>query len=206
MVIREGTRKVQDADFRLCLLKEARKQCITHFFTDNLPDKKTVVAYVGGRAQDVDNYVKTIIEMGKGNPKGFHVEVGRYKGRIMTISDFVGYFHTEQLVKGVNVMESMGTRMGSMDTGMETLGMRMGSMDTGMETLGMRMGSMDTGMETLGMRMETLGTKMESMGMRISETLQDVGERFAETISAGFKHMDERFDRLPRDVVKELRK
>ncbi|MCK4367229.1 MAG: hypothetical protein KAW84_04725 [Thermoplasmata archaeon] len=159
-------------------MKEARKQCITHFFTDNLPDKKTVVAYVGGRAQDVDNYVKTIIEMGKGNPKGFHVEVGRYKGRIMTISDFVGYFHTEQLVKGVNVMESMGTRMGSMDTGMETL----------------------------GMRMETLGTKMESMGMRISETLQDVGERFAETISAGFKHMDERFDRLPRDVVKELRK
>lgn len=145
LVIHEGDRQVQDAGFRLCLLKEAQKQSITHFFAENLPDKKTVEALVGGRPHDVDRYIETIKKLG-GDPRGFHVDVKEYEGDIMKINAFIGYLHTEQLMKGVDAVQGLGT------------------------------------------------------------TLEKVGREFAQTVSDGFKHTDERFDEMPKRVAEELSK
>lgn len=142
LVIHEGDRPVQDAGFRLCLLKEAQKQSITHFFAENLPDKKTVEALVGGRPHDVDRYIETIKKLG-GNPRGFHVDVKEYEGDMMKINAFIGYLHTEQLMKGVDAVQGLGT------------------------------------------------------------TLENVGREFAQTVSDGFKHMDDRFDEMPKRVAEE---
>ena len=145
MAIREGDRPVQDAGFRLCLLKEAQKQSITHFFAENLPDKKTVEALVGGSPRDVDRYIEAIKKLGS-DPRGSHVDVKEYEGDIMKINAFIGYLHTEQLMKGVDAVQGLGT------------------------------------------------------------TLEKVGREFAQTISDGFKHMDDRFDEMPKRVAEELSK
>jgi len=145
LVIREGDWPVQDAGFRLCLLKEAQKQSITHFFAENLPDKKTVEALVGGKSKHVDEYIETVKRMGD-DPERFTVDVEEYEGDIMKINAFIGYLHTEQLMKGVDAVQGLGT------------------------------------------------------------TLEKVGREFAQTISDGFRHMDDRFDEMPKRVAEELGK
>ncbi len=145
LAIHEGDSPVQDAGFRLCLLKEAQKQSITHFFAENLPDKRTVEALVGGRPHDVDRYIETIKKLG-GDPRGFLVDVKECEGDIMKINAFIGYLHTEQLMKGVDAVQGLGT------------------------------------------------------------TLEKVGREFAQTISDGFRHMDDRFDEMPKRVAEELSK
>lgn len=145
LVIHEGDEPVQDAGFRLCLLKEAQKQSITHFFAENLPDKKTADPLVGGSPHDVDRYIESIKKLG-GGPRGFHVDVKEYEGEIMEINAFIGYLHTEQLMKGVDAIQGLGT------------------------------------------------------------TLEKVGREFARAVSDGFRHMDDRFDEMPKRVAEELSK
>lgn len=145
LVIREGDRPVQDAGFRLCLLKEAQKQSITRFFAENLQDKKTVEALVGGKSKHVDMFIETVKRMGD-DPERFTVDVEEYEGDIMKINAFIGYLHTEQLMKGVDAVQGLGT------------------------------------------------------------TLEKVGREFAQTISDGFRHMDDRFDEMPKRVAEELDK
>ena len=145
LAIREGDRPVQDAGFRLCLLKEAQKQSITHFFAENLQDKKTVEALVGGKSKHVDEYIETVKRMGD-DPERFTVDVEEYEGDMMKINAFIGYLHTEQLMKGVDAVQGLGT------------------------------------------------------------TLEKVGREFAQTISDGFRHMDDRFDEMPKRVAEELSK
>ena len=145
LVIHEGDKPIQDAGFRLCLLKEAQKESITHFFAENLPDKKTVEVLVGGKPHDVDKYVETIKKLG-GNLRRFHLDVKEYEGDIMEINAFIGYLHTEQLMKGVDAVQGLGV------------------------------------------------------------TLEKVGREFAQTVSSGFKHMDDRFDEMPKKVAEELSK
>ena len=149
LVIHEGDGPVQDAGFRLCLLKEAQKQSITHFFAENLPDKRTVEALVGGKSKRVDEFIETVKKMGD-DPERFTIDVEDYGGDIMEVIDYMHFLHTEQLVKGVGAVESLG---------------------------------------------ENLGT-----------VIAQAGKDFAETISKGFKHMDDRFDEMPKRVAEELGK
>ena len=149
MAIREGDKPIQDIGFRLCLLKEAQKQSITHFFAENLPDKKTVEVLVGGKSKHVDEYIETVKKMGD-DPERFTVDVEDCGGDIMEVIDYLHFLHTEQLAKGVGAVESLG---------------------------------------------ENLGT-----------AIAQAGKDFAETVSKGFKHMDDRFDEVPKKVAEELSK
>lgn len=99
---------VQDVGFRLSLLKEAQRLSISQFFADNQPDKRTVMAYVGGKDRAVDEYVKSVKGMKTGNPGVVDVKVEQYKGDIRGIRDYVDYLHTEQLSKGVEAVQSLG--------------------------------------------------------------------------------------------------
>ena len=139
---------VQDVGFRLCLLKEAQRLSVPNFFADNLPDKKTVIALVGGKDKVVDEYVDVIKGMKeRGNPRVIEVDVEEYKGSVRAIGDYVDHLHIEQLIKGVVVIGSLRTELGS--------------------------------------KLDTLDS-----------TLKDVGQQFAETVSAGFRHMHQRIDEL----------
>ena len=149
LVIHEGDGPIQDAGFRLCLLKEAQMQSITHFFAENLPDKKTVEALVGGKSKHVDGYIETVKRMGD-DPERFTVDVEDYGGDIMEVIDYIHFLHTEQLAKGVGAVESLGKNLGT--------------------------------------------------------AIAQVGKDFAETVSKGFKHMDDRFDEMPKKVAEELGK
>jgi acylphosphatase len=149
LVIHEGDRPVQDAGFRLCLLKEAQKQSITHFFAENLPDKKTVEALVGGKSKHVDEFIETVRRMGD-DPERFTVDVEDYGGDIMEVIDYIRFLHTEQLAKGVGAVESLGKNLGT--------------------------------------------------------AIAQAGKDFAETVSKGFRHMDDRFDEIPKKVAEELSK
>ncbi len=149
MAIREGDKPIQDIGFRLCLLKEAQKQSITHFFAENLPDKKTVEVLVGGKSKHIDEYIETVKKMGD-DPERFTVDVEDCGGDIMEVIDYLHFLHTEQLAKGVGAVESLG---------------------------------------------ENLGT-----------AIAQAGKDFAETVSKGFKHMDDRFDEVPKKVAEELSK
>lgn len=106
---------VQDVGFRLSLLKEAQRLSITNFFADNLPDKKTVIVLVGGKPKVVDEYVKIVRGMEKeSNPRNIKVvDVERYEGDIREIRDFIDYLHTEQLIKGVEAVSSLGVTIGT---------------------------------------------------------------------------------------------
>jgi len=99
---------VQDIGFRLRLLKEAQRLSISQFFADNQPDKRTVIAYVGGKDRAVDEYVKSVKGMKAGNPGVVEVRVERYRGEIRGIGDYVDYLHTEQLSKGVEAVQILG--------------------------------------------------------------------------------------------------
>lgn len=147
------TGDVQDVGFRLSLLREAQGLSITNFFADNLPDKKTVIALVGGKPEVVDEYVEIVKGMGEGNPRTVQVEVEKYEGDIRSIRDFVDYLHTEQLIKGVVVIGGLGKKLDTLDT-----------------------------------------------------TLKAVGQQFADSVSEGFRRMDERIDDLPKKVADELGK
>ena len=149
LAIREGDKPIQDIGFRLCLLKEAQKQSITHFFAENLPDKKTVEVLVGGKSKHIDEYIETVKKMGD-DPERFTVDVEDCGGDIMEVIDYLHFLHTEQLAKGVGAVESLG---------------------------------------------ENLGT-----------AIAQAGKDFAETVSKGFKHMDDRFDEVPKKVAEELSK
>ena len=115
LTIREKTEKIQDVGFRLCLMKEAQKQFISHFFAENLQDKKTVEVLVGGRGKNVDRYIQTVKGMRTGNPKGFDVETQDYDGNIMDIRDFAGYLTAEQLVRGVGGMTGLASKIDTLD-------------------------------------------------------------------------------------------
>lgn len=149
LVIHEGDGPIQDAGFRLCLLKEAQMRSITHFFAENLPDKKTVEVLVGGKSKHVDGYIETVKRMGD-DPERFTVDVEYYGGDIMEVIDYIHFLHTEQLAKGVGAVESLGKNLGT--------------------------------------------------------AIAQVGKDFAETVSKGFKHMDDRFDEMPKKVAEELGK
>lgn len=142
LAIREGDKPIQGTGLRLCLLKDAQKRSITHFFAENLPDKKAVEALVGGSPREVDRYIEAIKKLGS-DPRGFHLDVKEYEGDIMKINAFIGYLHTEQLMKGVDAVQGLGV------------------------------------------------------------TLEKVGREFAQTVSSGFKHMDDRFDEMPKKVAEE---
>ncbi|MCK4366618.1 MAG: acylphosphatase [Thermoplasmata archaeon] len=148
---------VQDVGFRLCLLKEAQKLSIPNFFADNLSDEKAVIALVGGKDKVVDEYVEVIKGMRQGNPTVIEVDVEEYKGSVRAIGDYVDYLHTEQLIKGVVVIESLRTE---------------------------------------------LGTKLDTL----DSTLQNVGQQFADSVSAGFRHIDQRIHQLPKKVADEVKK
>lgn len=145
LVIREGDKPIQDTGFRLCLLKAAQRLSLTHFYAENLPDRKTVEVSVGGKPRSVDEYMATIKELGR-DQLSFDVHVEDHEGDIMKIRDYVGYLHTEQLIKGVHAVQDLGP------------------------------------------------------------TLEKVGREFAEVVSEGFRHMDDRFDELPKRVVQGLGK
>jgi acylphosphatase len=130
LTIRE---KIQDAGFRLCLMKEAQKQFITRFFAENLQDKKTVEVLVGGRRKDVDRYIQTVKGMRTGNPKGFDVETQDYDGNIMDIRDFAGYLTAEQLVRGVGGMTGLVSRIDTLD---KTLVVRLSGLETTLKGIG----------------------------------------------------------------------
>jgi acylphosphatase len=149
LVIHEGEKSIQDAGFRLCLLKEAQKRFISHFLAENLPDKKTVEILVGGKPRRVDEYVEIVMKMGDG-PWRFEVDVEDYGGDILEIGDYIHFLHTEQLVKGVGAVESLGENLGG--------------------------------------------------------AITQMGRDFAETVSRGFRHMDDRFDEMPKKVAEELGK
>ncbi|MCJ2669038.1 MAG: NDRG family protein [Candidatus Thermoplasmatota archaeon] len=149
LAIREGDKPIQDIGFRLCLLKEAQKQSITHFFAENLPDKKTVEVLVGGKSKHIDEYIETVKKMGD-DPERFTVDVEDCGGDIMEVIDYLHFLHTEQLAKGVGAVESLGKNLGT--------------------------------------------------------AIAQAGKDFAETVSKGFKHMDDRFDEVPKKVAEELSK
>lgn len=149
MAIREGDKPIQDIGFRLCLLKEAQKRSITHFFAENLPDKKTVEVLVGGKSKHVDVYIETVKKMGD-DPERFTVDVEDHGDDIMEAIDYIHFLHTEQLAKGVGAVESLGKNLGTV--------------------------------------------------------IAQAGKDFAETVSKGFKHMDDRFDEMPKKVAEELSK
>ncbi len=133
MTIREKAEKIQDVGFRLCLMKEAQKQFITHFFAENLQDKKTVEVLVGGSRKNVDRYIETVKRMRTGNPKGFEVETQDYDGNIMDIRDFAGYLTAEQLVKGVGGMSGLVSRIDMLDG---TLVERLSGLETTLKGIG----------------------------------------------------------------------
>jgi acylphosphatase len=125
--------KIQDAGFRLFLMKEAQKQFISHFFAENLPDKKTVEVLVGGSRKNVDRYIQTVKGMRTGNPKGFDVETQDYYGSIMDIRDFAGYLTAEQLIKGVGGMTGLASRIDTLD---RTLVERLSGLETTLKGIG----------------------------------------------------------------------
>jgi len=131
LTIRE---KIQDVGFRLCLMKEAQKQFISHFFAENLQDKKTVEVLVGGRRKDVDRYIETVKRMRTGNPKGFDVETQDYDGNIMDIRDFAGYLTAEQLVRGVGGMTGLVLRVDTLVSRIDTLDRTLVERLSGLET------------------------------------------------------------------------
>jgi acylphosphatase len=99
---------VQDVGFRLRLLSEAQRLSLSEFFADNLPDKETVVVYVGGMAAAVDEFVNSVRKMKTVNPGVVSVVIERHKGDIWAIRDYVDYLHTEQLSKGVEAVQTLG--------------------------------------------------------------------------------------------------
>lgn len=94
-------------------------------------------------------YIEIVKEMGDG-PWRFEVDVEDYDGDILEIGDYIRFLHTEQLVKGVGAVESLGENLGS--------------------------------------------------------AITQMGRDFAETVSEGFKHMDDRFDEMPEKGAEELSK
>ena len=133
LTIQAKTEEIQDASFRLCLMKEAQKQFISRFFAENLQDKKTVEVLVGGRSKDVDCYIETVKRMATENPKGFEVETQDYDGNIMDIRDFAGYLTAEQLVRGVGGMTGLVSRIDTLD---RTLVQRLSGLDTTLKGIG----------------------------------------------------------------------
>jgi len=113
--IKEKGKPVQEVGFRLCLLKEAQKRFITHFFAENLNNGATVEVLIGGEPKNVDAFIRTVGKIGQGNTMDFDIAVRGYYGSIMKTSEYASYLTAEQLTIGIGALGGMNCRLGSID-------------------------------------------------------------------------------------------